>query len=92
LLENFVYAELRKKGIIPNFWRTAEKAEIDFVISINRRIFPIEVKFSPKIRKVFYSFIRSYNPEKALILSYTTEVKTEKKNTILFGITPCFFI
>ena len=92
LLENFVCAELRKRGIIPHFWRTAGKAEVDFLISVEDKLVPIEVKFTPRLKRGFYSFIRAYHPERALILSWVSEVKLEKKNSTLLGFLPCFFI
>ncbi len=92
LLENFVCAELKKKGILPKFWRTSGKAEIDFIIDLDKKIIPVEVKMSPRLGRSFYSFLNTYRPERALILSYSPEVKIEKKKKTLLGIAPCFFI
>jgi hypothetical protein len=75
LLENFVFSEFTKyaeKTI--HFWRTKEKAEVDFVIGeITGETLPIEVKAatlnSPKISRSFRSFLTSYEPKDAYIVN-----------------------
>lgn len=72
LNENFVAAELVKKDIEFNYWRTKSKAEVDFIIRKDSRIYPIEVKSNlnrKKITKSFASFIISYDPKEGIVLS-----------------------
>lgn len=73
IAENFVLNELRKDNFSLNFWRTAAKAEVDFIISNLKEIIPIEVKFENmkkgKISKSFYSFLNSYAPKRAVVVT-----------------------
>ena len=76
LAENFVFNRLKSvvgdKGII-HFWRTTAKAEVDFVVEFPDRLIPVEVKFEPfkkeKIPKGLFSFIRTYSPEFAVVVT-----------------------
>jgi predicted AAA+ superfamily ATPase len=80
LSENFVFREILSnfEEWKINFWRTTGKAEIDFIARKNEKIVPIEVKLAgEKLGKGFYSFIKSYKPEKAIIVSLDG---FEKKN------------
>ncbi len=92
MLENFVYKELRKKEFLTKFWRTTGKAEVNFILFQEESIFPIEVKYTPKVRKSLYSFLKRYNLKRALILNFANVTKTEKKNSFLIGFAPCFYI
>ncbi len=72
LTENFVAAELVKKGYDLRYWRTKAKAEVDFVIEKEGSPVPIEVKSSlpaPQRTRSFQSFLAKYKPATALILS-----------------------
>ena len=77
VFQNFVFNILREKTkISPSkicFWRTKDKAEIDFVIEIGRDLIPIEVKYkkleTPEIPRALRSFIERYKPKKALIIN-----------------------
>lgn len=86
LFENYVYLELIKLGFYPKYWRTKAKAEIDFIIEKDNEIIPIEVKLHAnpeKIERNLRSFILSYKPKKALIISYKTLGKKLKLNNCL---------
>lgn len=87
LVENFVYRALQRRYFnIGNtqikYWRTKNKAEVDFVIDRPGNIVPIEVKYSnnPTPGKSFYSFVRKYKPKKAYILTkgYTKVTRIEE--------------
>lgn len=72
LVENFVFADLKRKNWRKiNFWRTKSKAEVDFVLQKERKIIPVEVKYtsSPSLGKSFYSFIEKFSPEKGFVLT-----------------------
>lgn len=76
LYENFVHNELKRFYDV-RYWRTTAKTEVDFVLTYNNRIVPVEVKIKPKITRSFRSFIQHYMPEKALILNLNEINSTE---------------
>lgn len=70
LLENFVAANLLRKGSELHFWRTKAKAEVDFVIIDKNQTLPIEVKshlVQAKISRSLKSFLEHYQPAKAYV-------------------------
>lgn len=93
LLENYVFSEFRKSGLEIKFWRTASKAEIDFVIFLNKNLIPVEVKLTPEIKKSLLSFLKTYCPDKAIIIGLHLEKivsqKINRTNLLLF---PCFYV
>lgn len=78
VLENAVLAELlflrrNKTGEI-HFWRTKQKAEVDFVIEKGWELLPIEVKYSVKKNRItsgLKSFVEKFNPRKVLVVNLT---------------------
>ncbi len=89
LHENFIFLELIKKDYEVKYWRTKAKAEVDFVIEKEGKIYPIEVKsiiIDLKIGKSFLSFVGAYRPEKGFILSLGKVGKRKVgKTEILFN-------
>lgn len=84
LNENFVFAELNKKEILLKYWRTKSKAEIDFIVEIEGKILPIEVRSflsGEKIGRAIYSFTEKYKIKEAYILSENID----KKLKVRFG-------
>jgi predicted AAA+ superfamily ATPase len=82
VFQNFIYNLLRE--IIPPsykiyFWRTQDKAEVDFVIDTGNTLIPVEVKYKklkePEIPRSMRSFIEKYKVEKAFIINLTLEQK-----------------
>ena len=75
LLENFLFSELRKQTDATfHFWRTKEKAEVDFVLEHRfGEPIPIEVKAtrlkSPEISRSFRSFLNTYRPKYAFVVN-----------------------
>lgn len=74
-----------------NFWRTKAGAEVDFILHTGaaEKIIPIEIKYSPfarnKISKSLLSFIGSFNPKTAIVLTKNYWGQTKKgKTKILF--------
>lgn len=70
LAENFVFRELLTNFPEYNikYWRTTGKAEVDFVLTKNKEVIPVEVKLNEtKLGKSFYSFINAYKPRFAFI-------------------------
>jgi uncharacterized protein len=88
IFQNFVFTIL--KDLLPDnnytihFWRTADAAEVDFVINTGVNLIPIEVKFTSlrrdKVSRSLRNFIDSYNPEKVYIinLDYSGEITINK--------------
>lgn len=76
LFENFIYNRLKGYlNLTPttiHFWRTKDKAEVDFVINTGLEAIPVEVKYSnlkkPETTRSFKSFISKYKPKKAFIV------------------------
>ncbi|MHA1834628.1 MAG: ATP-binding protein [Candidatus Baldrarchaeia archaeon] len=97
LTENFVFLCLKNnfpdKTI--NYWRTTAKAEVDFILRLDDELIPIEVKYQtfrkPKISRSLRSFIKTYKPQKALIITknFWGHEKVEN-STIMF--TPTHYI
>jgi predicted AAA+ superfamily ATPase len=91
LFELFVFNELKKIFEKIRYWRTAGKAEVDFVVEFRNEILPIEVKTEPKLKKGFLSFLKSYRPKKAIVFSQKEfGVKEIGETKTIF--VPLFFI
>ncbi len=77
VFQNFVFNVLKEKIRLSSskicFWRTKDKAEIDFVVDIEKKPLPVEVKYkkltTTKIPRSLRSFIERYKPEEALIVN-----------------------
>jgi predicted AAA+ superfamily ATPase len=75
LMENFVLLSL--KNAFPdetiNFWRTTAKAEVDFILRLDDELIPIEARYQtfqkPKISRSLRSFIKTYKPKRALVVT-----------------------
>jgi len=73
-----------------NYWRTTAKAEVDFILRLNDELIPIEAKYQqfqkPKISRSLRSFIKTYQPQKALIVTknFWNQEKIEN-TTVLFA-------
>ncbi len=92
IFENLVFLLVREKIRLEatklNFWRTKDKAEVDFILERGRNVVPIEVKYKSlkkqEITRSLRSFIEKYSPDKAYIvnLDYSSVLKINK--TTLF--------
>ncbi len=98
IIENICFARLNElcEGINKiNFWRTKAGAEVDFVVHAGEAIIPVEVKYadfpSEKIPKSLTSFINSFKPERALILTrnYFGFIKKEKTEVLFY---PAYYL
>lgn len=92
LLENYILNELKSNfnGKI-NHWRTTGKAEVDFILNIEKNVVPIEVKSFTKTRKSFLSFLKTYKPKRALVFT-EKEVGLKKLHDTKIAYVPHFFI
>lgn len=75
LFENFVYLLLKEKLTPPaslHFWRTQDKAEVDFVIDTGDKVIPVEVKRTklnkPEVTRSFRSFLSRYHPQESFVV------------------------
>jgi predicted AAA+ superfamily ATPase len=78
--ENYVLSELIKEGFVPKYWRTKGGAEVDFIIEHKGDIIPIEIKLNAhdKIESGLDSFIDSYKPKRAFIVSYNASAQEKE--------------
>lgn len=93
LLENAIFNELKlclrnSLGKI-RFWRTKQKAEVDFVIIKGKQLLPVEVKYSlkkPKISLGLRNFLEKYQSKRAFLinLSITNQSLKFKRTKINF--------
>lgn len=83
VFQNFVASQLREKIANTsknlNFWRTLDKAEVDFVLNDNISVLPIEVKYSklknPEIKRSLRNFIQEYSPAEAWVINLNLETE-----------------
>ena len=70
LFQNFIFnilsERLKETSTTINFWRTQDKAEVDFVLNFGNIYIPVEVKYSlikkPAVSRALLSFIKKYKP------------------------------
>ncbi len=88
LTEMFIFRQLLGKEV--HYWRTKNKAEIDFILLNKGKPIPIEVKsgFGRKTKSL-YSFIKKYSPSVAIVVG--SEVSLLKKNIPIYTIPPYYF-
>lgn len=88
LFQNLVFHLLQEKwryeGGSIHFWRTKDRAEVDFVINIGKTVLPVEVKCrelkEDAVSRPLRNFIAMYHPKEAWIvnLGFKKEIKIEK--------------
>jgi predicted AAA+ superfamily ATPase len=93
VFENLVFLvlkqKLRFKPAKLNYWRTKDKAEVDFVIETGKKLIPVEVKYkhlkSCTVPVSLRSFINKYNPEKAYIINLDlSKILKINKTSLIF--------
>lgn len=92
LFQNFIFRlfkeELCFNPIKIHFWRTKDKAEVDFILDRGKDIIPVEVKFKrlkkPEAGRSLRSFISRYQPRQAWVvnLSLNEQIKLNKTNIV----------
>ena len=65
LIENYVLQSIIPLfDIVPRYWSSGNKAEVDFLIQAGSKIIPIEVKSDENVRsKSLHQYNQKYNPE-----------------------------
>lgn len=93
LFENFVYLLLKNNSFLTypkiNFWRTINRAEVDFVVRRGADLIPVEVKFkdlkNTNVTRSLSSFIDKYQPSKAVVVNLSlNETRVLGKTKIQF--------
>jgi uncharacterized protein len=92
LFENFVFNILKDKikesSAQLHFWRTKDKAEVDFVLDTGLQAIPIEVKSSNlkemATTRSFQNFISKYNPLKGYVVHKGDKLSGKINNTLLY--------
>ena len=92
VFENLVFLVLRQKlrfkAAELKYWRTKDKAEVDFVIEAGQSLTPVEVKYKhlkhEKVPRSLRSFIDNYNPEHAFIINLDLNKTLKINKTTLF--------
>ncbi len=74
---NLLGERIRFSGGKIHFWRTKDRAEVDFVIDFGKRQIPVEVKYQ-KLKKVdvsrsLASFIKKYQPKDAFVINLSMD-------------------
>jgi len=70
LTENFVAQSFKSKGYDLFYWESDSQAEVDFLLNINGRVIPVEVKSGDHTAsKSLNSYIKKYHPEYAVRIS-----------------------
>lgn len=90
VFQNFIHNILRSQiqwtSQSLHYWRTLDKAEVDFVLDDGKKLLPIEVKYSSytkeAIPKSLRSFVDNYNPEQAWIVNLDFAIESKEKDTI----------
>ncbi len=93
LFENFVFNDLHERlrlqlsSATIHFWRTQEKAEVDFVINTGLNAIPVEVKYAtftaPQTTRSFRSFLDRYKPKEAYIVHLGEYFQTVYEGTTI---------
>lgn len=85
LIKNLLVEKLRWTSWRLNFWRTTDKAEVDFVIDKGNELIPIEVKYSeinrPVVKRSLRSFIEKYSPRRAFVINKSYSERMLVNNT-----------
>jgi predicted AAA+ superfamily ATPase len=84
--QNMIYRQI--KSADTHYWRTKDRAEVDFVVDSNKELIPIEVKLqsftSPKVTGGITSFIKKYHPQKAYFVNLDLAERTTYNNTKVY--------
>ena len=85
LICNLLREKLKDTSAKICFWRTKDKAEVDFVVDVGKEIIPVEVKYkkmaSIEIKRSLRSFIEKYAPQKAFVVNLSLEAEANFRGT-----------
>lgn len=92
IFENLAFLLLKEQAKLGttkvNFWRTRDRAEVDFILESGRKVVPIEVKYKSlkkeEIPRSLRSFIEKYSPDEAYVINLDYKNKLKINKTTLF--------
>lgn len=89
LVKNILYAQMKWTSWDIKYWRTTDKAEVDFVVVKGEKVIPFEVKYSKlkdvSVKRSLRSFIEKYSPKEAYVINLNFESVIKINNTsVLF--------
>ena len=80
--------KLRFKAAGLHYWRTKDKAEVDFVIEAGKTIIPMEVRYQGgrqiKVPASLRNFIGKYEPDRAYVINLDLSKILQVNKTTLF--------
>ncbi len=87
LICNMLVEIVRWRPWTLHFWRTTDKAEVDFVLDRKQSLLPIDVKYSelakPQIGRSLQSFIRKYQPAEAWVVNLSLRTELQAGETVV---------
>jgi len=100
VFENLLFQTLKQKIAATSsrvrFWRTKDKAEVDFVVGMEKQAIPVEVKYkhfsSPRIERSLHNFIKKYSPKTAYIVNRSYDATIHISDTTIRFIPIASFI
>ncbi|MCP4151541.1 MAG: ATP-binding protein, partial [bacterium] len=99
MIENVVFIEMQKNLKLlddVHYWRTKSKAEVDFILSGEGGIIPVEVKAGSArigtLTRSFHSFIDTYKPRQAVFINKDKFGYTRVHETDVFYIPVYWFL
>jgi len=91
LFENFVFLLLMenlKPQVSIHFWRTQDKAEVDFILDLGTEVLPVEVKYTrllrPETTRSFRSFLTKYHPERSFVIHLGEQLERKVDGSRIF--------
>jgi len=70
MIENYVMQELVANDLIPYYWESDNRAEVDFIVQLSDKVIPIEVKAADNVKaKSLQVFIGKYSPAYSIRVS-----------------------
>ena len=79
-ISNVLHEKVRNTATKIHFWRTIDKAKVDFVRETGKEVIPVEVKYQefkkPETVRALRSFIGKYKPRQALIVNLELDSET----------------
>jgi len=87
LVHGILQDKIRYEGSTLHFWRTKDRAEVDFIIRSGDEALPVEVKCKElkdkDIGRSLKSFIKEYNPREAWVINIGLKNKVKVNGTLV---------
>lgn len=93
IYENFIAQELQSKQYSLNYFEPSSRSEIDFIVQIEDKLIPIEVKSSKSnTSKSLSAYCEKYNPDYAVKYSFNNIAFDRKHNIHLYPLYMTLFL